>query len=285
MQTLPGHIVPPIPSNMALWSLSYEIFFYLVIYTTIIFRPQLRWFWLAISLIAGLSGYMFDAENRFIAHLLSMLAFSFYWLVGHFFVLYQRKMKLGGVGAGVTFLVIGMTLSRTLFGAAYDYYDFLRLAGFALCSGALISTLVAVESEETKDSLVGKPVMISIGIFAVLAMWIMSGSNMSTKLVLTALTMAAIATPTKIIESSIFRLRALNYPLVFLGSISYALYVTHVPLIIILDELLGKYQYNYVIKSITILGAAVASAVFLELHFQKFVRRFLVGPAVARNPY
>lgn len=283
LQTLQGHIATPIPSNMALWSLSYEMFFYLVIYTTIIYRPHLRWFWLALSVCAGLAGYVFKVENGLFAHLISMLAFAFYWLVGHLVVAYGSKLKLGGVGAGMAFLLIGMTLSRTRFGVGYDYYDFLRLAGFAVCSGALIATLITVERNvHHPDSLAGKAVMAAFGIFAILAMWLLSGSNQSAKIILTGLTLLAIFVPTKTVERAIYRFQGLKNLLVFIGGFSYALYVTHMPVIIIFNELLGKDDFNFVFKIITILGAVMALAVFLEIRFQTTVRRFFARPPFAR---
>ena len=56
LQSLPGYLVPVLASDNPLWSLSYEMSFYLL-FVFVIWRPGFRWVWLGLALFSGTLGY------------------------------------------------------------------------------------------------------------------------------------------------------------------------------------------------------------------------------------
>ncbi|HEX4849876.1 MAG TPA: acyltransferase family protein, partial [Puia sp.] len=99
LSTLDGFILKPIESNSPIWSLSYEMFFYLM-FAFAIGRNQKKiiFCWLLISLVA-IRLYFVSLHNNLADNLISLLAYSSIWLVGYYVYEYRNHFYADIYGA------------------------------------------------------------------------------------------------------------------------------------------------------------------------------------------
>ncbi len=90
MKDYMGYIVPSIQSNLPVWSLSFEVAFYLLFALTI-GRNQKKalFYWFLISLIA-IPLYFLKVERDVLTHVIAVFAFSSVWLVGYYIYQYRN---------------------------------------------------------------------------------------------------------------------------------------------------------------------------------------------------
>jgi len=89
MKDYMGYIVPCIQSNLPVWSLSFEMAFY-VLFAFTIGRNQKKaiFYWFIMSLIA-LGLYYIKADKDVLTHIISVFAFSSIWLLGYYIYEYR----------------------------------------------------------------------------------------------------------------------------------------------------------------------------------------------------
>jgi peptidoglycan/LPS O-acetylase OafA/YrhL len=99
LPTLDGYVCPVLDSNTALWSLSFEAFFYLVFALTIgrHQRVLLR-IWGAASVMAAASQFVGQAEGA-LGQLQLVTAYSSIWLLGYYSVDLAGRMRVGVTSA------------------------------------------------------------------------------------------------------------------------------------------------------------------------------------------
>ncbi len=85
-----GYITSCIQSNSPIWSLSFEMLFY-VLFAFVIGRHQKTtiFIWLVVSL-AVLPLYYFKTEPNVVGHIVAVLAFSSIWLIGYYIYEYRN---------------------------------------------------------------------------------------------------------------------------------------------------------------------------------------------------
>jgi peptidoglycan/LPS O-acetylase OafA/YrhL len=90
MKDYMGYVVPTIASNLAVWTLAFEIGFY-VIYAFTIGRNQKTkiFYWFLLSLIAIVL-YHLKTERDVVYHIIAVFAFSSIWLVGYYIYEYRN---------------------------------------------------------------------------------------------------------------------------------------------------------------------------------------------------
>jgi len=99
VSSLQGFIVKSINANLVVWSLSFEMFFYVIFLLTIGRRQkQLLKGWLALSLIA-VPLCCFPTHIGVVDHCVLALAFSALWLIGYYVYEYRDSFYADGYGA------------------------------------------------------------------------------------------------------------------------------------------------------------------------------------------
>jgi len=90
MKDYMGYIVPSIQSNLPVWSLSFEVAFY-VLFALTIGRNQKKaiFCWFMMALIA-IPLYFFRPERDVLTHIIAVFAFSSVWLVGYYIYQYRN---------------------------------------------------------------------------------------------------------------------------------------------------------------------------------------------------
>jgi len=125
------NIVPGIESNSPLWSLSYEIVFYLLFALAIgRYQKKAMGYWLILS-IAAMPFYYLQIGPDVFKHFIAVLSFSSIWLVGYYVYQYRNYFyadKYAALfSAGVLPLISRMHISHI-------YYDPAKYLLFALFS-------------------------------------------------------------------------------------------------------------------------------------------------------
>lgn len=89
MKDYMGYVVPSIESNLPVWSLSFEVAFYLLFALTIgRYQKKAIFYWFILSLIA-IPLYFLRLERDALTHIIAVFAFSSVWIVGYYIYQYR----------------------------------------------------------------------------------------------------------------------------------------------------------------------------------------------------
>jgi peptidoglycan/LPS O-acetylase OafA/YrhL len=89
MKDYMGYVVPSIESNLPVWSLSFEVAFYLLFALTIgRYQKKAIFYWFILSLIA-IPLYFLRVERDALTHIIAVFAFSSVWIVGYYIYQYR----------------------------------------------------------------------------------------------------------------------------------------------------------------------------------------------------
>jgi peptidoglycan/LPS O-acetylase OafA/YrhL len=127
--TLQNYIVGVLPTNGAIWSLSFEFFFYVLFAISIRkHHKEFMLFWLIVSFIC-IPVYYLQISGLF-GHIMAMFAFSSIWLAGYFIYEYRRLIKTPNLFTVIFFTSLLPGISRLQF---FDiYYDICKYLIFAI---------------------------------------------------------------------------------------------------------------------------------------------------------
>ena len=129
MKDYMGYVVPSIQSNLPVWSLSFEVAFY-VLFAFTIGRNQKKaiFYWFMLALIA-IPLYFLKTDRDVLTHIIAVFAFSSVWLVGYY--IYQYRDYFYAEKYTVLFgLGILPLISRIQFSA--NFYDPLKYFIFSI---------------------------------------------------------------------------------------------------------------------------------------------------------
>ncbi len=275
--TSKGAIVHPIPTNFPIWSLSYEVFYYLL-YPLLFFG--IRKYSLDKMVIASIVISLIAAAYEFIFspnHLTNLLQLYWTWVIGALLAdlkLKDRKILSGSFLKGL--IIFSMAFMFTL-----ENVSLIRDWAWAL-----FFTLIFISyfSESHKTTLLQKAGNFLIGIFAVTSCFCLTyQENILFHPVLLRYILIFIALgsvfflffPFEKIQALI---RLLIKPFVKAGSYSYALYIIHWPLIILFKYIFLKNQViTFPAFALIVVGNVVMIFIlsrFLELYLQPIFSDF-----------
>jgi peptidoglycan/LPS O-acetylase OafA/YrhL len=228
LESSQGYIVGAPQYNLPLWSLSYEMSYY------VLFAVGLLWgrflaVWFVAAFIAASLFYPPSNIGGATSHLVSVLTLSIPWIMGHLTANWREYLPRIPVSFGVACLVIGLVYARCPITA--NYYDIFRLASFALCCCPLMLAMIQRDNRpyiSTETLLLVRVVLAAI---ALLLLWTISPSLLLTKSGLTITAASVALVPLTYIDKGISLLRWALPGLVYIGSISYAIYAIHAPVI------------------------------------------------------
>ena len=260
------------------WSLAYELYYYIA-FIAIMAWPRLVLPLFAASVAVGVAMYFFHPHSQF--EEAAEHAFSFFcmWLCGVLVTRLAARNVSVSIATGAWALAIGFCLSRVPI-AEPAKFDFIRLLGFSLGFSLFISSLLPDRADTPNRRVdLGLWGRIAVAALVLAYMWALSTAHLPMKaavsLLLAAFTLAPQATC-----AAVARLLRPAMPfMVYVGGLSYALYLVHYPLVQtfnVLSPLPG-------IVNIPIIAAAsFALAHLLDYRFQPWVRARLIPPGAAR---
>ena len=269
LSTLQGFIVQSLSGNAVVWSLTYEMFFYLVFMLTIgRLRRQAVLCWLIIALSMIPLCYHLSGIGV-VDHFIAMFAFSAIWLVGYYVYEYRNQFYVDGYTAAVSLGTLPI-LSRLTFAAQWPGVDPLKHFLFALVAIPFFRYCLQAAPSGKK-----LPVFFPVVVYAGLAMLFLQepGYSLLTK-VMCILTPPGLALLFALMHRLGFKDRAIaviNRLGAVLGKYSYSLYIVHVPVLI-----LCSYYFHYSVALYVLAGlSCIALLTYLmESHFQPAVVRF-----------
>ena len=267
-----GNIFDVISTNESLWSLSYEVLFSLLFSVSLLHR-KFMYAWSAIASFCWIT-YALPYDQGWIRHFHEQLAFSCIWLFGYIIATYRTSLQFSQVFAFALFPT-AMAFSRINF---IDHNsDVYQLTGFSLLCLPLFSTFLPQKKRAHHPKL--EAVLITLGAtVTILGLFLMSSSTLPTKFILSGLSLSGVMVYGVWNMAKLHQLpfninfKALSHLLVYIGSISYALYALHVPIILSTDYFLGDLLHlnPILILSISIL-LCFAIAHLVELIIQPMI--------------
>lgn len=136
--TLEGLIVPVISTIDPLWSLSFEVFFYLFFAVFILkYREKGFYVWLSYSILAILLVYFNAIDNNYLVFINRIFAYSIIWLFGY--IIYSYRVIAFSMIGSLQIALLFFMLSRVVI--SNDYYEPLKWAISALVLVPLFANL------------------------------------------------------------------------------------------------------------------------------------------------
>ncbi|GAC1574050.1 MAG: acyltransferase [Novosphingobium sp.] len=261
LQSLGGAIVSPPEENMALWSLANEMTYYACFFVVLLF-PAFRRIWWAVAILAALlSGRI--ALIGVANHVVWIFSLAPAWLLGGEIVRRADRLPKVTPGFGLCSLAIGLIYARCPMTS--DFYDSFRLLSFALFSAPLFLAIVQPPAESRNY----RAARIAAWLLGASLLWSISHAILATKLVLSVVGLIAAVAPVGPIDGMLKRAAPLARPFVWIGSISYALYAIHMPILF----LLMRFPLPWPARALAFLVLSLGAATVLERVMQPALSR------------
>jgi peptidoglycan/LPS O-acetylase OafA/YrhL len=281
----------PIEHNLPLWSLNHEVVYYLLIIPIAFFSIRISWVFIVISLLLSFSVFVRPAP----AIVESYLVGSMFWLTGYFIASMRRKLA----GENSTSEAPASLLISTFF--------LLLACDFLNAFGSVLSKISFLHQPSLRslDNIVNANDM-SAYLFAAYALVACSGIRNRLLLILQIFVFAScwIHLAVVLINGSFFQVSFFYLPAVFLviaslllftpmmksrmvnsflwvASVSYGLYVIHMPLFFIVSSFVSNMGIqpnvaSYFLVSLTYVLVTLSFAYLLEIKFQMWVKKKLL---------
>lgn len=248
---------------------------YYAIFPALLYVPRLYWPLFLLSIGTGITLYVYPIPSGELGF--AQVVFSFFccWLVGVGVVRALQRGRCASLETGAFLFVVGAVLSRVSLSS--DYYDFARLFCFAIGSGALCSALLGSEylsHDKARFSVITWNMGFAERAFtcacALAAFWLISRSLVSTKIFFTCVAVLTAIAPSALVRLARYLLKPIKNWLIYVGGLSYALYIIHYPFIYFANNALGEVGP---VERVMLTGAlAFVSAHFLEYWFQNRIK-------------
>jgi len=267
MKDYMGYVVPSIQSNLPVWSLSFEVAFYIMFAFTI-GRNQKKaifcWFMIALTAIPL---FFLKTDRDVFTHIIAIFAFSSVWIVGYY--IYQYRNYFYAEKYTVLFgLGILPLISRMQFSA--NFYDPLKYFIFSIFAIPFFRYCLQLPPAGKKIKMIYLIIPHTIFVICALTIRYMPLTNTIVYSTFPYLYMG--------IGYLIERLNLKNKVVSFIsktgpvmGKYSYPLYITHYTVLFVFSRLI----HNVLLYAVVSLPIILAIAYSLENWFQPAVMRFL----------
>lgn len=254
--TLPGWISPTFSSNPVLWSLSYEMFFYVLYALLGGPRPRGEKIGGALAAVCGALLCMKPSMPGWLAHWASMFAFYGVWMAGYLFVKHRGFFVIGVLPASLMAGCIPMLARSSILGGYPDYGQSLLVG---LATSFLLAAWVGESSEMPR---IRRGWFVSFAFYAVctVVFLLLTQSRLHASIIYMAFPWFVLAGAWSLQQCrGVERLAPLA---VWLGMISYALYLFHYPVFYAAAKISGDNSW--------LVAAAALVAIFLLSHFLEY---------------
>lgn len=270
LSTLQGFIVTSLSGNSVVWSLTFEMFFYLVFMLSIgRHQKKVLVSWLIASLAALPFAY-FRPGIGVIDHCIAMLAFSCIWLVGYYTYEFRRRFSASGYSAALSLGTLSM-LTRIEFSWQFPGQDPVKYLLFALVAIPFFRFCLQTDAAGKKA---GVLLMAVVYLAAAAAFLGLSGSNPITKIFCLGLGPGLFLTYA-LLERWGLKARVITWVDrlgAVLGKYSYSLYIGHVPILIFFAH---TFRHNPLAYLLCSLPCILVLTYCLESLFQPAVLNLL----------
>ena len=271
--TLQEIITHPMETISTVWSLSFEVFFYIVFSFTIGKNQKkalLLW-----TIVAIISVFLFytSISETILLHLILMLSFSSLWLFGYFIYEYKDQFKTNFSTSIFAFSIIPLINRLQISPYYYDIIIYLLTA--FVCVPIFIFALNCgqnpLENQKYQFRLTHL-VYIPIYLVASFISLKYSKSLLINRIMYLSVPLISLILLNKKIEKFIkLILKGCEKFMLFFASISYAFYLIHMPIIYLFVKLMPSYL---LLSIICIVFFSVLISYFLEFVLQKKIYRY-----------
>lgn len=266
MKDYMGYIVPSIESNLPVWSLAFEVAFY-VLFSFTIGRNQKKalFYWFIIALIA-IPAFFLKVDRDAFTHIIAVFAFSSVWLVGYYIYEYRNHFYVEKYtvlfGLGILPLI-----SRMQFSA--NFYDPLKYFIFSIFAIPFFRFCLQLPPAGKKIKMIYLIIPHTLFVIAALTIRYMPLKNTIIYSTFPYVYMA--------LGFMVEKLNLKGYVLKFIdkagsmtGKYSYPLYISHYTVLFVFS----KYIHNVLLYAIISLPIIAIIAYGLENWFQPVVMRY-----------
>lgn len=256
--TLQGYLVPTMPLNPAVWSISCEAFFYLLfglIYKSK--RLNAIWIWFAVCCLSIIYKLLTVDDMGIVHHFIFLLNNSFLWILGYLVFEYRNKFQASLSVALCGILMIPLvTRLHQLPGSVHEVMYFL---GGIFLLPLFIYLLRDDTITDRKEIVINYKWVIPIYMMSVLLLWQYSNSLVISKIIYTLLPWLSLILYYKPIQFNIRWVyhRSKTFFRFFAG-ISYPLYLLHMPVM---------YLIFYFIPDQKLIGAILSIFITLSISY------------------
>jgi peptidoglycan/LPS O-acetylase OafA/YrhL len=229
LQTLYLEPFKPVDWYAQSWSLSYEVWYY-VIFIAVMARPRLLVPLFGASVAVGILVYFIPWSPEPINALLRGFSFLAMWLLG---VIVTRLIQRGwgvSMATGAFMMAVGFCLSRVPF-ADPAKFDFGLLFNFGIGFAFLVWALVTREMEKPTHvlhfNLIARGAVSAV---ALAMLWIWSDSFFAMKAAMTGAVIVFALLPELMVRIVAAIVKPTLPFMYYVGGLSYALYLVHYPL-------------------------------------------------------
>lgn len=264
-------------SNPVIWSLSFEVFFYLFFAIFVLKNNKFSFLWLTIWFILGLVALKFyfdQIENSILSYLVEMMAFSLIWIVG--FLIWEFNKKYTVFFSTAIFSLLCLPLISRLHLTSV-YYDPLKFLLFAVVSIPIYSFLSQEKSknQNSKNELFVNCILAVIYLISVSFLCYDNGYGLVVKVLYCTLPCLTFLFKIKAVKNLffIFYYRVFKPLFYQIGKISYSLYLLHYPILMFVYYVFPGPIY---IKIFAMLTATLILCFIMEKYIQKAINKILL---------
>ena len=262
----PTYIVPPLPYDLAAWSIACEAFFYVVFGLFYDFnRPKVIWTWFALSIISNIFHLFHEDGTGIFYQFTSLLNNSFLWLLGFLIFEYRSKLFTSAQAASTGLLMIPLltrmnALPNSVRQACY-YIAGIYLMPLFVWELKKINRTITSEKQFNIRHIYFLPVYL---INAAL-LWHYSDSLFISKILYTLLPLLSLALYSRLVRDFIKVIFSkIKVPLLFISSISYPLYLAHMPIMTLVYHFLPHQKLiGMLLIAVIAIGISYLFEVFL----------------------
>ena len=266
MKDYMGYIVPSIQSNLPVWSLSFEVAFYVLFAFTIgHYQKKAIFYWFILSLIA-IPLYFFRLERDVLTHIIAVFAFSSVWIVGYYIYQYRDYFYAGKYtvlfGLGILPLISRMQFSP-------NFYDPLKYFIFSIFAIPFFRYCLQLPPAGKKIKMIYLIIPHTIFVIAALTIRYMPLKNAIIYSTFPYVYMGI----GYLIDVLKIKDRLINFISssgAIMGKYSYSLYISHYTILFIFSKLI----HNVLIYALVSLPIILIIAYGLESWFQPAVMKY-----------
>jgi len=254
------YVVSTIPYNQAVWSISCEMFFYLVFGLLLSFnRRKAMIGWLMVSILAMFLLPMLKTNTSgWLLHILYMFSMSFIWIIGFFIYEFRHLFKVSMPTAILSLLLIPLA-GRIHTGIAFDYKYHL----LALYLIPFFSFLIQTKENPQQKFINFKYAYVVLLYIPALALFLNFTKSTNANILLYSIVpISSLLFYLPSIKKVFLGLYHYVAPfLIYVGSISYAIYLIHVPVMYFTSKV---FPQNMVFGILFILATVAILSILLE---------------------
>ena len=266
MKDYMGYIVPSIESNLPVWSLSFEVAFYLLFALTIgRYQKKAIFYWFILSLIA-IPLYFLRVERDALTHIIAVFAFSSVWIVGYYIYQYRDYFYVEKYtvlfGLGILPLISRMQFSP-------NFYDPLKYFIFSIFAIPFFRYCLQLPPAGKKIKMVYLIIPHTIFVIAALTIRYMPLKNAIVYSTFPYVYMA-IGYLIDVLKIKARVINFINKSGSIMGKYSYPLYISHYTVLFVFSNLI----HNVLLYALVSLPIILVIAYSLENWFQPAVMSY-----------